>query len=293
MSSRLSPGRVGCDEWWPSRGPTWRRNAPFSCAGGAAMRERVRRGLAAAIGGARRAMGSEAGRKARLRGVVFDMDGTLTVPVIDFGAMYREVLGEDEYSAMRARDPHGYIDILHHVETLPPPARKRAHEIIADFERQGLERLQIMPGAAELCGYLDSKQVRRGLITRNVKHSVDMFHVRFGMEFSPALSREFRPYKPHPAPLLHICSQWDAHPTEVMMIGDSLRDDVGCGKGAGTFTCLLDESGKYGVHEHLGVDLRPDFKVSSLHEVVSILETHFQLSATNEIPLEKVGIASS
>ena len=46
------------------------------------------------------------------------------------------------------------------------------------------------------------------------------------MEFSPALSREFRPYKPHPAPLLHICDTWDAHPTEVMMIGDSLRDDV-------------------------------------------------------------------
>lgn len=46
------------------------------------------------------------------------------------------------------------------------------------------------------------------------------------MEFVPALSREFRPYKPDPAPLLHICSIWDIPPGEVMMIGDSLRDDV-------------------------------------------------------------------
>lgn len=45
--------------------------------------------------------------------------------------------------------------------------------------------------------------------------------------FSPALSREFRPYKPNPDPLLHICATWGVHPNEVLMIGDSLKDDVG------------------------------------------------------------------
>jgi len=44
--------------------------------------------------------------------------------------------------------------------------------------------------------------------------------------FSPALSREFRPYKPDPGPLLHICSLWEVQPNEVIMIGDSLKDDV-------------------------------------------------------------------
>lgn len=48
------------------------------------------------------------------------------------------------------------------------------------------------------------------------------------MTFAPALSREFRPYKPDPAPLLHICTTWDVQPNEVMMIGDSLKDDVSC-----------------------------------------------------------------
>lgn len=46
------------------------------------------------------------------------------------------------------------------------------------------------------------------------------------MAFSPALSREFRPYKPDPAPLLHICSTWEVQPYEVIMVGDSLKDDV-------------------------------------------------------------------
>lgn len=83
--------------------------------------------------------------KARLRGVVFDMDGTLTVPVIDFPAMYKAVLGEDAYLAIKRQNPSG-IDILHHIENWSPDKQRKAYEIIADFEKQGLDRLQIMPG---------------------------------------------------------------------------------------------------------------------------------------------------
>ncbi|KAL2530252.1 Haloacid dehalogenase-like hydrolase domain-containing protein [Forsythia ovata] len=215
--------------------------------------------------------------KPRLRGVVFDMDGTLTVPVIDFPAMYRTVLGEKEYLKIKSENPTG-IDILHHIETWSPDKQKRAYEIIADFEKQGLDRLQIMPGASELCGFLDSRNIRRGLITRNVKGAVDLFHVRFGMIFSPALSREFRPYKPDPAPLLHICTTWGVQPDEVMMIGDSLKDDVACGKRAGAFTCLLDETGRYDSPEYESTEFKPDYKVTSLVEACSLLEKNFDLA---------------
>lgn len=213
----------------------------------------------------------------RLRGVVFDMDGTLTVPVIDFQAMYKKVLGQDMYESIKLKSPSG-IDILHHIETWEADKQQTAYQIIADFERQGLERLQIMPGASELCGFLDSKKIRRGLITRNVKSAVDLFHQRFGILFSPALSREFRPYKPDPGPLLHICSTWEMEPNEVIMIGDSLKDDVACGKRAGAFTCLLDETGRYAAPEYANVDHKPDYTVSSLAEVISLLETKFDLA---------------
>ncbi|GMY26988.1 haloacid dehalogenase-like hydrolase domain-containing protein At2g33255 [Fagus crenata] len=215
--------------------------------------------------------------RARLKGVVFDMDGTLTVPVIDFAAMYKAVLGDDEYRRIKAENPSG-IDILHHIENWSPEKQQKAYETIADYERRGLDRLQIMPGAAELCGFLDAKKIRRGLITRNVKEAVDLFHQRFGLTFGPALSREFRPYKPDPGPLLHICSAWEVLPNEVMMIGDSLKDDVACGKRAGAFTCLLDEIGRYDSPDYANVDLKPDFKVSSLTEVYSLLEEHFDLA---------------
>ncbi|KAL2923063.1 hypothetical protein RDABS01_014554 [Bienertia sinuspersici] len=215
-------------------------------------------------------------QKPHIRGVVFDMDGTLTVPVIDFPAMYKAVLGDQQYLSIKSQYPSG-IDILHLIETWDPLQQQKAYEIIADFERQGLDHLQIMPGATQLCGFLDSKNIRKGLITRNVKTSVDIFHLKFGMTFSPALSREFRPCKPDPAPLLHICSTWEVLPDEVIMIGDSLKDDVVCGKKAGAYTCLLDETGRYDSPEYASVEHKPDFTVSSLTEVQSLLETQFDL----------------
>lgn len=90
---------------------------------------------------------SDAEGKPVLRGVVFDMDGTLTVPAIDFSAMYRAVLGDEGYAAAKSGSPGGSVDILHHIETWAPQEQHRAYEIIADFERQGLDRLQIMPGS--------------------------------------------------------------------------------------------------------------------------------------------------
>lgn len=101
-------------------------------------------------------MTTAAAPKSRLRGVVFDMDGTLTVPVIDFPAMYRSVLGEEEYKRIKAESPTG-IDILHHIEKWSPEKQRQAYQVIADFERQGLDRLQIMPGQLNfICFILNS-----------------------------------------------------------------------------------------------------------------------------------------
>ncbi|KAI5074763.1 hypothetical protein GOP47_0010724 [Adiantum capillus-veneris] len=208
-----------------------------------------------------------------LRGVIFDMDGTLTVPVIDFAQMYRDVLGPN-HPRIVAGSP---IDILHEIQEWPPEKQQTAYHVITRHEQEAHERLQIMPGAVGLCSFLDSRKLRRGLITRNVKASVDLFHQRFGMkEFFPALSREFTPYKPHPAPFLHICKVWDMRPAEVMMIGDSAKDDIACGNRAGAVTCLLDLTGRYDDRQ-LSPDEQPNYRVKTLEEVQDILESSFEL----------------
>ena len=58
--------------------------------------------------------------------------------------------------------------------------------------------------------------------------SVDHFHGShfIGQPFLPALDRDFRPYKPSPDALLHICREWRIPPQECLMVGDSAKDDV-------------------------------------------------------------------
>ena len=52
---------------------------------------------------------------------------------------------------------------------------------------------------------------------------------------------------------------------------------VACGKRAGAFTCLLDETGRYDSPKYADVEFKPDYKVSSLAEVHSLLRTVFDL----------------
>lgn len=92
--------------------------------------------------------------------------------------------------------------------------------------------MKVMPGCAELCSFLDSQSVPRGLITRNVKRGVSHFHDHHLtplqlQQFQPAISRECAfPYKPSPEALVHICQTWGVPAAECIMIGDSVKDDV-------------------------------------------------------------------
>nr|GEV17933.1 haloacid dehalogenase-like hydrolase domain-containing protein At2g33255 [Tanacetum cinerariifolium] len=105
--------------------------------------------------------------KTKLKGIVFDMDGTLTVPVIDFQAMYKSVLGEDEYFRIKKSSPtSGGIDILHLIENWTPDKQLKAYQVIADYEQQGMDKLQIMPGIVYV-SYLSQNSLAR--INRVIK----------------------------------------------------------------------------------------------------------------------------
>lgn len=186
-------------------------------------------------------------------------DGTLTVPVIDFAAM-RRAIGV----------PSG--DILDAIHSWDAQKQREAQEKIAVIEADALRRMKLMPGLLELCETLDTREVRRALLTRNVKRSIDHFHEHhFRLQpFHPALGREFKPYKPNPDGILHILDHWNLPPQHCAMVGDSAKDDIVAGNRAGVLTILLDTEGKYDL-EQLEGEERPHHYAESLHHVRDIL----------------------
>ncbi len=71
------------------------------------------------------------GDTTEIRGVIFDMDGTLTIPVLRF----------PEIKAKLGLKPTD--DILPVVQKLPTEERVRALEIIEEFEKEGMENMKV------------------------------------------------------------------------------------------------------------------------------------------------------
>lgn len=160
-----------------------------------------------------------------VRGVIFDMDGTLTVPALDFAAM-RERLGI----------PAG--DILAAVRSWPAERQAWAYEVIDRIEEDGRRALRLQPGAEPLMRLLESRGIEKGILTRNTRKTVDHLLLHLPFRFSAIVTREFDFVKPDPEPVLHICRRWGVAPGEVLVVGD-YRDDLTCGRAAGARSCLL------------------------------------------------------
>jgi phosphoglycolate phosphatase-like HAD superfamily hydrolase len=86
---------------------------------------------------------------------IFDLDGTLTLPVHDFGFIRREL-----------EIPDGE-DILGHLETLPPEIASHRYMLLDDIERELANQATASPGVLELLNYLCQRNVRMGILTRN------------------------------------------------------------------------------------------------------------------------------
>ncbi|KAM7200128.1 HAD-like domain containing protein [Rhypophila sp. PSN 637] len=136
----------------------------------------------------------------KLEGVVFDVDGTLCLPQTYMFSEMRSALGIPKS-----------IDILEHIYSLPTPeAQSAAMDSIRAIERTAMASQVAQPGLVTLMTYLDSRNIRKGICTRNFDLPVQNLLTKFlsGSYFHPIVTREFRPPKPDPAGILHIAKSW-------------------------------------------------------------------------------------
>ena len=171
-----------------------------------------------------------------LRGVVLDMDGTLTVPNIDFVEMYRQC----------QVDPKE--DILKVLAGLTIEEAAPKYKIIEDIEDEAIRTMQLMPGAFELMNWLRAHHLPTALVTRNTLKSAKALQSKLG-NFDVIIARDSHPNmlpKPSPAAITYIQNKWKiTDASSIIMIGDSPANDIAFGKGAGTCTALLDTGRKY------------------------------------------------
>ncbi|CCD23806.1 putative haloacid dehalogenase-like hydrolase NDAI_0C01450 [Naumovozyma dairenensis CBS 421] len=200
-----------------------------------------------------------------IKAVVFDMDGTMCIPQPWMFPAMRSAVGLNDKS----------IDILTYIDELPTEAaRTEANLRIEEVEEKAMREMLPQPGLVELLEFLTVNNISKNICTRNVIKPVDYLLTRFipkdYSKFEHIITRDFRPTKPNPDPLLHIAKKLNIESNEMMMIGDSF-DDMKSGRSAGCVTVLLKNHVNGNVlTEH---DKLVDTAVNSLSDVIKIVET--------------------
>ena len=182
-----------------------------------------------------------------IRGVIFDLDGTLVDSGLDFDLMRREM------------GLSSGLPLLEALEKLPPATAVACWAILAQHEYQGSQRATLFPGVREFLSALDERGVMRAVVTRNSRDLTLATLARLELEFNPIICREDAPAKPDPRAIWKVCETWGLAPRECVMIGD-YRFDIEAGRRAGTHTVLFAGSGQGG---ELGDGEPADFVLES------------------------------
>jgi HAD superfamily hydrolase (TIGR01509 family) len=163
-----------------------------------------------------------------LRALLFDMDGTLTEPALDFAAL-KAAMG------IPVTRP-----ILEALAEMTPEARGAAEVILHEYEDRAAAASKLNRGCDRLIEWIVERRFKTALITRNSRKSVACVLERHGLSFDLLITRECAngKYKPDPTPLLMACERLGVAPDEAWMIGDSFHD-VNAGVAAGIRTVWL------------------------------------------------------
>jgi HAD superfamily hydrolase (TIGR01509 family) len=168
---------------------------------------------------------------------IFDLDGTLTLPVHDFAAI-RSALGMRESDA----------DILQFIAALPEAEAADRHARLIEIEYELAARTAAAPGAVRLLDQLLRRDARVGILTRNTRdialHTLGQIGLKGYFTSDVILGRDEAEPKPHPEGIEKLLFAWGSAPDETVMVGDYLFD-LQVGRAAGTATIHVDRSGAF------------------------------------------------
>ncbi|NQU11070.1 HAD family hydrolase [bacterium] len=162
----------------------------------------------------------------KLCGVIFDMDGTITAPYLDFLAL-----------RARAGIP-ATRDVLEYIGEAQGADAERLHALLREFEDDGAANARLNPGARGLLAGLAKRGVPTALLTRNSRRSVDAVCTRLELRFDVTVTREDGPHKPAPDAIWQIARRWHVAPADVLVVGD-YKWDLHCARNAGAPSALL------------------------------------------------------
>lgn len=147
-----------------------------------------------------------------LKAILFDMDGTLTTPNIDWKQL-RQAVGVPEGTG-----------IMEHIYSLSAEAAHQADLIVRDIEMTSVRTADPNEGLTELFDLLRTTSLKLALITNNHRQAMEHVVERFSLRFDLLLSREDALLKPAPDLLNLALDHFAVSADQAVFVGDGRYD---------------------------------------------------------------------
>ncbi len=134
-----------------------------------------------------------------IRGVIFDLDGTVVENSYDWPRI-REELGT------------GATSILTYLDSLEGPERSRKWAVLETHEAEQTEATVLREGVRDLLGLLRARGIAVALVTNNSRQNTDFLLAKFGLAFDCVITRESGLWKPSGAPFLEVLTKLGLEP---------------------------------------------------------------------------------
>jgi phosphoglycolate phosphatase len=171
---------------------------------------------------------------ARMRAVLFDLDGTLLDTAPDMVGALNALRQERQlallpYAAIRSSVSHGAARVVQAgFPDADPESQQQLQRRFLEIYRGALCReTRLFPGMDEVLNELASLGIKSGIVTNKAAWLTDPLLAELGLRarFACVVSGDtVAERKPHPLPLLHAAALAEVTPSECIYVGDAERD---------------------------------------------------------------------
>jgi len=147
----------------------------------------------------------------KLKGVIFDMDGTVVDVTYDWNQIRTELNTQGK-------------PILFYLKSLEEPEKSEKWKVLEKYERAATEKARLKPGMRGFLDQLNKKGIKKALVTNNSQKNVSFLLEKFDLEFDCVIARESGLWKPSGAPFRAVLEKLGLKKEECCVVGDSHFD---------------------------------------------------------------------
>ena len=190
-----------------------------------------------------------------IKAVIFDLDGTLTEPYLNFDRIRAEMGLEEDAGPL-----------LEAMERMSTNQRARAEDVLYKHEQDAIEHSSLNIGAAETLDKLRQADIYIGVLTRNQRDNASAIARMHNLKFDAIVDRNDGPPKPDAFGVKHLCKHFGVDPSETLVVGDYLFDLLSA-TAAGAIAVLIkthSDSDRFAEYA--------DYTIESLTEIITIIK---------------------